>query len=107
MSLWQDIPRAAKVGAIFGLIPFVVSFTSTQTSSGGGITACSHMDIAALVGGAIALIAGVAAFLPKRDAMGPVQSASMGIRLGSGLVVAALGAFQILRGLGMVGGPCA
>lgn len=107
MSLWQDIPRAAKVGAIFGLIPFVVSFSSTRTSSGGGVATCSHMDFAALIGGAIALIAGVAALMPKRDAMGPVQSAPMGIRLGSGLVVAALGAFQILRGLGMVMGPCA
>lgn len=107
MSLWQDIPRAAKVGAVFGLIPFVISLTSTQTSSGSGVATCSHMDFAALIGGAIALIAGVAALLPRRDAMGPVQSAPMGVRLGSGLVIAALGVFQVLRGLGMVGGPCA
>lgn len=107
MSLWHDIPKAAKVGAVFGLIPFVFSISSTTTTSGPSGATCSHMDIAALIGGAIALLAGGAALFAKGDPLVGQSVSSAPTRIVSGLVVVALGAFQIVRGMGLVMGPCA
>ena len=107
MSLWHDIPKAAKVGAVFGLIPFVFSISSTTTTSGPSGATCSHMDIAALIGGAIALLAGGAALFAKGDPLVGQSVSSAPTRVISGLVDIALGAFQIVRGMGLVMGPCA
>lgn len=106
MDWWRQIPGGLKLGLIAGLIPFVLSITSTSTSSGAGGYTCSHTDFAALVGGAIAILAVGGTLVTSRGGTAEAE-ASPGLRYGLGAGVVALGAVQILRGLGMIMGPCA
>ena len=105
MSLWTQLSGSLKVGAIAGLLPFVVNFSTFNRSSGPDGVTCSYTDYAALIGGGIAILAAGAALMssPGGDTGdGP----SPAVRYGIGLAVLALGAVQILRGLGIVMGPC-
>lgn len=104
MSLWSDTPLAAKVGLVAGLIPFIVKIETMSTSSGAGGATCSYMNYVALIGGAIAAIAGIAVLIRSRAVAQDAPSA--GIRYGFGTLVLALGVLQILIGLGALFGPC-
>jgi len=97
--LWRGVPKRAIGGLIVGLIPFVVSCHQTSTvTDGGRMVGCSHIDFSGLVGGGIAVAVGVSIL-----AMQPVPLLH---RIGYLVLLAGIGAVQIARGLGYIGGPC-
>lgn len=93
--LWRGVPKRAIGGLIVGLIPFVVTCSETITRTGG---LCIHRDYAAVLGGGIAAIIGVSILT-----MSPIPILH---RIGYMVLLAAIGAAQVARGLGYIGGPC-
>ncbi len=105
MSLWSRLPGSLKFGAVAGLLPFIVNVSTYNRASGPGGVTCSYMDFAALIGGGVAILAAGAALMSSSG--GDMEdSPSPAIRYGLGLAVLALGVVQILRGLGIIMGPC-
>lgn len=90
----HGVPKRAITGLTIGLVVFGFSCSHTVTS----IEKCSHIDYAPILGGGIAAAIGISIL-----AMKPVPLLR---RFGYMAVLAALGAFQIVRGLGYIGGPC-
>jgi hypothetical protein len=88
------VPKRAITGLTIGLVVFVVTCTETHTTS----TTCWHMDYGAILGGGIAAAIGFSILTMK-----PVPLLH---RFGYMALLAALGAFQVVRGLGYIGGPC-
>jgi hypothetical protein len=85
-------------GIAAGLIPFGLSFhTSSATSLNGVVTSATYLDYVALAGGAVALVLGVASI----GSIARVEPALRGKRIGLTVLVIALGALQIARGLGV------
>ncbi len=91
-------PTSFWVGLICGLLPFVVSFSSLSTSSGPGGSTCSYTDFAGIILGIVAGIAGFGVLSARQW--------QPGLRYGAGALIIALGVFQLVRGIGLVGGPC-
>jgi hypothetical protein len=85
-------------GLAAGLIPFGLSFRTRSTSSVNGVlTSATHLDYVALACGAIALVLGLASV----RAIGRVEPALRGKRIGLTALVIALGSLQLARGLGV------
>lgn len=100
---WSSLTGASKTAVITAILGFIISFTSTSTSNVGGQVSCSHMDFGALLFGAIALIAGGSGLMNAKSLPDDTRTLNLGLCA----VGAAVGILHILRGLGMVGGPCA
>lgn len=99
---WSSLSGASKAALIFAVLGFVISFTSTSQSTINGVSTCSHMDFAALILGGMTMLAASAGLLRIRDAAAETRTLNLAI-----LVVADIvGVVHILRGIGMVGGPC-
>jgi hypothetical protein len=96
---WHGVPKRAIAGLFIGLVVFVFSCHSSVTQTENGrLVKCSYIDYAAILGGGIAAAIGFSIL-----AMKPVPLLH---RIGYMAVLAALGAVQIVRGLGYLGGPC-
>jgi hypothetical protein len=96
---WHGVPKRAIAGAFIGLLVFVVSCTQTYTQTENGrLVKCSHLDYAAILGGGIAAAIGFSILAIKE--VPPLH------RIGYMVLLAALGAVQVARGLGYIGGPC-
>jgi hypothetical protein len=91
-------------GALAGLAPFAIHFsTSSVATVNGRVVSSSYLDYVAIVGGALAALAGLATIRAIRRTI-PAQRTA---RLVTILALLGLGAFQILRGVGLVGRPAA
>jgi hypothetical protein len=99
---WSSLTGQSKAAIIFAILGFVLSFTSTNTSSINGVVSCSYMNYGALLFGALAILAGAGGLMTARS-LGDTRSLNLAVS-GIGL---ALGVLHIGRGLGMVGGACA
>ncbi len=98
---WSSLTGQTKAAVIFAILGFVVSFSTTNTSSINGVYSCSYMNFGALIFGVLALIAGGIGLAGARD-----LSDTKGLNMGLCAVALLIGALHIGRGLGMVGGPC-
>lgn len=94
-DLKPDRTKAALViGAIAAILPFLIHMSSSSTTTVNGVvTDASYRDNFALAGGVVAILAGLIAIAVANKATQKPQ-------LVGGLAVAALGIYQILRGLG-------
>ena len=89
---------AAIAGGIAGLVPFVLTVTTTKIATTNGHSVVTFRDWAAVGGGAVAALCGLVAIaLAART-----RAAST---IGLGVVVLALGGLQLGRGFGAIGGP--
>lgn len=99
---WSSLTGTSKAAAIFAILGFLLSFSTTNTSSINGVTTCSYMNYGALIFGVLAILAGGSGLASARG-LGETQALNMGICA----VGLAIGVLHVLRGIGMVGGPCA
>lgn len=99
---WRKTPASIRTAMVAAVLGFVVSCSSTTTSSRNGrLTECSYVDGGALILGALAVITGlvgVAASWRRTD-----DKVLMLVLSGVSIVA---GVFHVLRGVGAVGGPC-
>ncbi len=97
----KDLPPAIQWGAIAAVLGFVISLSSTSSSSSNGITtSCNHFDIAAVVFGLVAIGCGAVGITKLQT----LESKG----LPGGLIAAAivLGVVHLLRGFGVILAPC-
>src|SRR6266571_5130092 len=85
------------LGGVAGLLPFVISFSSTHsTSVNGVVTNLVYRDWVAFGGGAVAALCGVVALLALR------RPGKKGVRAAAAVGLLALGGVQVARGLGLL-----
>jgi hypothetical protein len=99
---WSSLSGASKAALIFAVLGFVISFTTLSTSSINGVRTCSYMDYGALLFGALAMLAGSSGLMRLRDLAPDARSLNLVVCVAADVV----GVAHILRGIGMVGGPC-
>lgn len=99
---WSSLSGVSKAALIFAILGFVVSFTSLSSSTINGVRTCSYMDYGALLFGALAMLAGSAGLMRVRDLAPDARTLNLVICVAADVV----GVIHILRGIGMVGGPC-
>lgn len=99
---WSSLSGASKAALIFAVLGFVISFTSLSTTSINGVSTCSYMDYGALLFGALAMLAGSAGVMGVRGLAPDVRNLNLAICVAADVV----GVVHILRGIGMIGGPC-
>lgn len=99
---WSSLSGASKAALVLAILGFVISFTTLSTSSVNGVSTCSYMDYGALVFGALAMLAGSAGVMRVRDLAPDARSLNLVVCVAADGV----GVLHILRGIGMVGGPC-
>ena len=94
------LSRGEVAGLLAGIIPFFASCSSQSTRTvNGRVVESSYFDLVAVVGGTIAALMAVWV-LTQLDTTAPEDKVK---RLGVFVVMLALGAFQVLRGFGMIG----
>lgn len=99
---WSSLSGVSKAALIFAILGFVVSFTSLSSSTINGVRTCSYMDYGALLFGALAMLVGSAGLMRVRDLAPDARTLNLVICVAADVV----GVIHILRGIGMVGGPC-
>lgn len=99
---WKNTPAAIRTALISAVLGFVVSCSSSSTRTvNGRLTECSYFDAGAALFGAVAIIAGligVAAAWKRTD--------DKPLMLVISIVSTCVGVIHILRGIGVIGGPC-
>lgn len=99
---WSSLSGASKAALIFAILGFVISFTTLSTSSINGVRTCSYMDYGALLFGALAMLSGSSGLMGARNLAAEARNLNIAVCVGADIV----GVVHILRGIGMVGGPC-
>ncbi|MGO2822517.1 MAG: hypothetical protein ACTIA5_17105 [Brachybacterium tyrofermentans] len=102
----RDIPRATYIGLVIGALGFVVSLSSTTSSTVNGVqTACSYQDYGAMIAAALCLVCAVAGIVQRRKHpyQYPVQQWIVYVLAG---VLTVLAVVHALRGFAVIGGPC-
>jgi hypothetical protein len=86
----------AVAGLVAGLVPFVLSTSSSHTVTVNGVvTTASYRDMVAIVGGVVAIVCSLIALVATRKSQ-------IGSRYAFPAVVLVLGAYQLARGFGML-----
>lgn len=105
-SAWAKLPVGLWVGLAAALVGFVFrfSFSSTATTNG-VITQCTYYDVGAVLAAIVCFIGAVAGLIawlrhPAENRLSPA------LVLPIAAVIALIGVVHVLRGLGMIGGPC-
>lgn len=99
---WSSLSGASKAALVFAVLGFVLSFTTLSTSSINGMSTCRYMDYGALLFGALAMLAGSSGLMGVRNLAAEARNLNIAVCIGADIV----GVVHILRGIGMVGGPC-
>lgn len=92
-GLWV-VDRRLLAALVLALVPFVVHLDSTTTTE----TSCSYTDVAGIVGGGAGLVL-VAISIPAVRTQGRPGYLTAAL-------VTVLGVIQVLRGFGVIAGPC-
>ncbi|MGH3446581.1 MAG: hypothetical protein ACRDP4_03050 [Nocardioidaceae bacterium] len=102
----RELPKSLWVGLVVGVLAFFVTISShTEERVNGVQTSCSYTDFAALVGALACIICVPAAWMARGKLSRRRQSALWLMAPGS-LLLIAFAVVHVLRGLGVVGGPC-
>ncbi|MQA02931.1 MAG: hypothetical protein GEV07_09480 [Streptosporangiales bacterium] len=89
----------AVIGAVGG---FVLSLSYSATSTTNGVlTSCTYVDAGPLLLAPVAAVAGLVAVVRCRR-----PGRELHLEVGAGLLCVAIAGLHVLRGLGIVGGPC-
>lgn len=99
---WRNLSGMARAAIVFAILGFVIAITSTSSTSINGVSDCSHVNYGALAFGALAMMAGSAGLMGLRDLPAEARNLNIVALVGADL----LGVLHLLRGIGMVGGPC-
>ncbi|MGI3183717.1 hypothetical protein [Nioella aestuarii] len=99
---WRSLSGASKAALIFAILGYVISFTTLSTSSINGVQTCSYMNYGALLFGVLAMMAGSSGLMGVRALAADTRNLNIAVCVGADIV----GVIHILRGIGMVGGPC-
>lgn len=102
----KDLPTPLLWGLGIGPVAFVVNLSSSSSKSVNGVvTECSYFDAAAMVAAAVCVGCagfGVVQWVRKRHE----YAINHWMVIGAAAVLVLLAGIHVLRGLGMVGGPC-
>ena len=107
-SQLRAMPASAKAALVFAVLGFLVNLDyKSSTSINGGVVACHYMNFWALGFGAPALLAGGSTWW-DRFTEDPLTERieNRGLVLVVGAVGILVGVIHVLRGMGIVGGPC-
>ncbi len=97
----KQLPGVVKGAGICALLGFVISLSSSSSSTVNGTTvSCSHFDLAAVFFGGMAIVLGGAGL--RTDTFGVANTVP---RIVSGVSIA-VGVLHLLRGFGVIFGPC-
>lgn len=100
------MPKAFWWGLGMGVAAFVISFNFGKTMKVNGVvTECSYTDVFALFAAAVCLVCAVVGLKHGFKAH-PERSVHPAMLGSAALVVLVLAGIHVLRGLGMIGGPC-
>lgn len=95
-----SITKNEILGLVAGIIPFFLFIGSTSSNSvNGQVVSSSSFNLVAIVGGAIALLL---AFNGLRELSDQTANSRL-VHIGLAVALVLLGAFQIMRGIGMIG----
>lgn len=103
----RRLPASFLWGLGIGIVGFIISFRTTSTSSvNGEVTACSSMDLAALAWATLCVVCALAGIGRYRLQRPVDRAATRLMMLAVTAVLGLLAVIHVLRGLGMIGGPC-
>lgn len=100
---WKSLSGSSKAAIVFAALGFVISFTTLSTSSINGVQTCSYTDYGTLVFGALAMLSASSGLMRVRDLAAEARNLNLIVCAAADVV----GVIHILRGMGIVGGPCA
>lgn len=104
------LPKPFWVGLAFALAAFVVHLSSTRTSGVNGVVVeCSYMDYFALLAAVAVAVCAVAvakAAFARHNPWSKIARPTRGLLFGASAVLLVFAVVHVLRGLGMLGGPC-
>jgi len=101
----SNVPKAYWVALVIAALGFVVSFSWTQTSSIDGVAACSFLDLGPILA-ALASLGLVGVAIAQQRRRHPNARVPMPWIVGGSALVAAIAVVHVLRGVGILGGPC-
>ena len=102
----KNVPKALWWGLAFGVLGFIVSISSSSSRTVNGVvTECSYTDYFPLIAAIACVGFGVSGLVqgfraPRHRSVHPA------VLLVFALVLGAFAVVHVLRGLGMIGGPC-
>ena len=97
-SIYKRVPDKSEIiGFVVGGLPFFCNFTSTSTRTVNGVVVeSSYTDYVAIVLGAVAVLIALGSFRLLESTADDDRIKRIGIMI----VIAALGVYQVLRGIG-------
>ncbi|MGH1415489.1 MAG: hypothetical protein ACRBB0_18520 [Pelagimonas sp.] len=98
---WHELTTVTKSAMLVAVLGFAIKLTSTGTVSANGTTVCTHMDFAALCLGGLTMALASTGIFKARD-----LETGRALNLWLCLTAVAVGLLHLVRGLGIVGGPC-
>lgn len=102
----RDVPTPLYVGLAIGLLGFFVSLSSMSSQSiNGEMTMCSYQDYGAMIAGVLCLVCAGMGIQRRRKSPYKFPVAHW-IVYALAAVLVVLAVVHVLRGLGMIGGPC-
>ena len=100
---FADLSGSAKGAAVLAILSLVISVHLSSTSSvNGALTSCTYFDIAKVVLGGLAIVVGIGGVLSARRDISAARNMNMAVPG----IAAAVGAFSVLVGFGLILGPC-
>lgn len=102
---WRRTGMATKAALLIAALGFVISITSTsRVTTDGEVGQCTFIDAGALAAAAVTTVLALIGFF-QRPA-GRDKPLPMPWRLGTLIVLLLVAGLHVLRGLGVVFGPC-
>ena len=102
----RDVPTPLYVGLAIGLLGFFVSFSSMSSQTvNAEVTMCSYQDYGAIIAGVLCLVCAGLGIQRRRSSPYKFPVAHW-IVYAFAAVLVVLAVVHVLRGLGMIGGPC-
>jgi hypothetical protein len=99
------LPRATKATIICGILGWILDLSfSSQTTANGVVTSCSHFGLGAVAFGVGGLVTGAQSMV-----LGLRDRVSEGLKprvIGIGIGGVAMALVHLLRGFGVILGPC-
>ncbi|WP_154674021.1 hypothetical protein [Nakamurella lactea] len=103
-NLWSDTPTGYKGGIVVAVIAWFLSLSTSTVNKLNGVVTCQYFDLAKVGGGALVLFLAVGGFVA--NARAGRRALPTGLSVLIAVVLIAVGALLVVRGLGLVMSPC-